>query len=118
MTILVLAALRQPPNITVEFLRGLPDGYTIFLLENGEFTGDRGRTNDYLALLAFWPEIEALRAATGVTRQQLYETPCRWDDMLLRNGPERFEHVQVLRPGAPASDSVCCSDFFSRRWRS
>lgn len=107
---LVMTSLSQPPHLTIQFLRGLPEGYTMFLMENGEFAGDRGRTKDYMALLAFWPEIEALRADGGISRERLYKTLCRWDDTLLQNNPDRFEHLceeiglTLKKPGPPRKE--------------
>ena len=107
---LVIAALKQPPELMIEFLRGLPEGYTSLLSPSGEFTGDRGRTNVYFALLAFWPEIEALRANGGITRLKLYAVVCQMDDTVLRDRPEWFEDVceevglSLKQPGAPRKE--------------
>jgi hypothetical protein len=107
---LVYAALKQPPDLTIQFLRGLPDGYTMFLLENGEFSGDRGRTRDYFALLAFWPEIEAMRSGDGITRAQLYPKLREMDETILENEPDRFETIceeiglALKKPGAPKKE--------------
>lgn len=104
---LVIAALKQPPEHMVEFLRGLPEGYTSFLTPGGEFVGDKGRGNVYFALAVFWPEIEALRANGEITREQLYAVVCRMDETVLRGRPDWFEDVcddvglALKKPGPP-----------------
>lgn len=105
--VLVMAALKQPPGLMVEFLRGLPEGYASFLTEKGELKGDRGRTNVYFALATFWPEIEALRTNGGISRERLYTVVCQMDDTVLGDRPDWFEDVceevglSLREPGAP-----------------
>lgn len=105
-TTLMLGVLQQPPPVMVEFLHGLPEGYTCFLTETGSFTGDKGRTNLYMALLVFWPEIEALRER-GLTRGELYKFFCEMAPDIPSNQPDWFQDIcdeiglSLKKPGAP-----------------
>ena len=52
---------QQDAKTTVLFYKGVAEGYTIFLDEDGHFSGDRGRTDIYLELIACQLEIEKMR---------------------------------------------------------
>jgi len=53
--------LNRPVAEQHEFLRGIPDGFILFLNNDGRFTGQRQRTDLYLWLLIYWPEISEMQ---------------------------------------------------------
>lgn len=56
------------------FYRGLSEGYTIFLNEEGQFSGERGRTEIYMELLACQLEVEKMRRMLPAkSRNDLYD---------------------------------------------
>lgn len=73
-----------------QFLSGVPEGFVLFLDSEGNFAGDRRRTEIYLYLLVFWPEIvEMQQADPPKTRKELLE----W---LERQGSTREKQVQFF----------------------
>jgi hypothetical protein len=46
-----------------DFLCGIPEGFKLFLNNDGGYTGQRRRTELYLRLLGFWPEICEMQKA-------------------------------------------------------
>lgn len=65
----------QPPKVAALFYKGMAEGYTSFLDEEGEFCGDRGRTNVYLSLLGCMLEVEKLRRTLPpTTRRRFYDS--------------------------------------------
>ena len=63
----------QEARATSLFLKGIGEGYTLFLDEECRFVGDRGRTDIYLELLAHQMEIERMRRVLPArTRCDLY----------------------------------------------
>ncbi len=57
-----------------EFLRGIPEGFVMFLGATGKFSGDRGRTEMYMRLLVRWPEIaEMQKAKPAESRKDLLD---------------------------------------------
>jgi hypothetical protein len=65
-------ALQQPVEDVYQFLSGLPEGFKCFLKSDGEFAKPGRRTEIYLILLTYWPEIEEMRQAEPpVTRKFL-----------------------------------------------
>lgn len=65
-------ALKQPVEDVLQFLSGLPEGFKCFLKTDGEFAKTGKRTDIFLILLMYWPEIEEMRQAQPpVTRKFL-----------------------------------------------
>jgi hypothetical protein len=54
----------RPVGEMHEFLVGLPEGFTLFLNNEGGFSGKRQRTDLYFLLLGFWPEISEMQRST------------------------------------------------------
>jgi hypothetical protein len=54
-------AMAQKAEDTAAFIKGLQIGSVMLLDESGQFSGGRERTEFYLDLLAYWPEIEKMR---------------------------------------------------------
>jgi hypothetical protein len=46
-----------------QFLCGIPEGFILFLDNEGEYAGQRRRTGLYLLLLMYWPEIAEMQKA-------------------------------------------------------
>jgi hypothetical protein len=46
-----------------QFLCGIPEGFILFLNKDGDYAGQRQRTELYLRLLVFWPEITEMQKA-------------------------------------------------------
>ena len=56
-----------------QFYKGLEEGYTTFMDENGQFSGDKGRTSIQFHLLAFKDEVEKMRRVLPAkSRKDLY----------------------------------------------
>jgi hypothetical protein len=53
--------LHRPLEEIFQFLSGLPKGFKAFLKTDGEFAGKNKRTEIFLLLLMYWPEIEEMR---------------------------------------------------------
>lgn len=69
---LVVYALRQPVGDVLEFLTGIPQGFNCFLRTDGEFAKRGKRTEVFMVLLTYWPEIEEMqRSQPPVTRPML-----------------------------------------------
>ena len=67
-------ALQQPVEDVFQFLSGLPEGFKCFLKSDGEFAKTGKRTEIFLLLLTYWPEIEEMRRAQPpVTRRFLLD---------------------------------------------
>jgi hypothetical protein len=65
-------ALQQPVEDVFQFLSGIPEGFKCFLKSDGEFAKPGKRTEIFLTLLMYWPEIEEMRRAEPpVTRKFL-----------------------------------------------
>lgn len=56
-------ALCQPVGDVAEFLGGLAEGFKCFLNTDGDFAKTGKRTDIFIALLTYWPEIEEMRKA-------------------------------------------------------
>jgi hypothetical protein len=64
----------QPISEQHKFLCGIPEGFTIVVNNEGEFTGKRGRYEIYLLLAMYWPEIvEMQKSEPPKTRRDLLE---------------------------------------------
>ena len=55
--------LNRPVAEQHEFLCGIPEGFILFLNNDGGYTGQRQRTELYLLLLMYWPEITEMQKA-------------------------------------------------------
>lgn len=67
-------ALQQPLEEVFQFLSGIPEGFKSFLKTDGEFARTGKRTEVFLVLLMYWPEIEEMRQAQPrVTRKFLLD---------------------------------------------
>ena len=55
--------LQQPVENVLQFLTGIPTGFKCFLKPDGEFAKTGKRTEVFMVLLAYWPEIEEMRKA-------------------------------------------------------
>jgi hypothetical protein len=55
--------LNRPTAEQHEFLCGIPEGFILFLNNDGGYAGQRPRTELYLLLLTFWPEIVEMQKA-------------------------------------------------------
>jgi len=67
-------ALQQPVEDVFQFLSGLPEGFKCFLKTDGEFAKTGKRTEIFIVLLMYWPEIEEMRQAQPpLTRRFLLE---------------------------------------------
>ncbi len=55
--------LNRPIAEQHEFLCGIPDGFSLFLKNDGSYTGERPRTELYLLLLMYWSEIVEMQKA-------------------------------------------------------
>jgi hypothetical protein len=61
--ILLLHLWNQTIEVQHEFLCGIPEGFVTFLDTEGQFAGDRRRTNLYINLLVNWREIAVMQKA-------------------------------------------------------
>jgi hypothetical protein len=59
--VLIKLILYRPVEEIFRFLSGIPKGFKSFLKTDGEFAGKGKRTEIFLALLMYWPEIEEMR---------------------------------------------------------
>jgi hypothetical protein len=55
--------LNRPVAEQHEFLCGIPEGFVLILNNDGGYTGQRQRTDLYLLLLMYWPEITEMQKA-------------------------------------------------------
>lgn len=77
-----------------QFLCGIPEGFTTFLDGEGQFTGDRGRTKLYTALLALWPEIvEMQKAEPPKSRRDLQRWLVDEKKVLMVDDDDWFDHL-------------------------
>jgi len=53
--------LQRPVEEIFQFLNGIPKGFKCFLKTDGEFAGKGKRTEIFILLLMYWPEIEEMR---------------------------------------------------------
>jgi hypothetical protein len=67
-------AVRQPVSEVAEFIAGLYDGFKCFLNDDGDFAKTGKRTEIFIVLVMYWPEIEEMRQAKPpVTRKFLLD---------------------------------------------
>lgn len=92
---------QQNAKATALFLKGMTEGYTCFLDENGGYVGDRGRTNMYLDFLAHRLEIEKYRRTMPVkTRRDLQQWIIEKAKIRIQNDDKWFDHF---------CDEICLS---------
>lgn len=86
------ASAQKPKNLS-KFLKGRAEGYELFLDEDGQFAGDRGRTNLYFDMLALREEIEKLAAVKPrMTRSGLQKWLLTEGKVKMSNDREWFDH--------------------------
>ena len=92
---------QQSAKVAVLFFKGMAEGYTCFLDEQGHFVGDRGRTRLYFDFLAYRLEIEKFRRATPVkSRRDLQQWVITNTGIAIINDDEWFDHF---------CDEICLS---------
>lgn len=92
---------QQNPKTTALFFKGLSEGYTCCLDENGLFTGDRGRTQIYFDFLTWQFEIEKFRRTMPVkSRRDLQNWVINTTKIRIPGDPEWFDHF---------CDEICLS---------
>jgi hypothetical protein len=76
------------------FLCGIPEGFMMFLDTEGQFTGDRGRTNLYINLLVHWTEIAAMqKAEPAKSRRDLQQWLIAEAKIPISNDEDWFDHL-------------------------
>jgi hypothetical protein len=60
---LMVHALNQPIEDVLQFLTGIPEGFKCFLRTDGEFAKRGKRTEIFIVLLTYWPEIQEMQQA-------------------------------------------------------
>ena len=77
-----------------KFLCGIAEGFVTFMDTEGQFTGDRGRTNLYINLLVHWTEIAAMqKAEPAKTRRDLQQWLIAEAKIPISNDDEWFDHL-------------------------
>ena len=77
-----------------KFLCGIPEGFVTFLDAEGQFTGDRGRTNLYINLLVNWREIAAMqKAEPAKSRRELQQWLIAEAKIPISNDEDWFDHL-------------------------
>ena len=86
---------------TAQFFKGLAEGYTCFLDDNGGFAGDRGRTNLYFEFLVYRLDIEKYRRTMPAKSRRDFQTWVSKEvKMRISNDAEWFDHF---------CDEICLS---------
>ena len=92
--ILLLHLWNQPIEEQHKFLCGIAEGFVTFLDVEGQFTGDRGRTNLYINLLVNWREIAALQQAEPAkSRRDLQQWLIAEAKIPILNDEDWFDHL-------------------------
>jgi hypothetical protein len=92
--ILLLHLWNQSIKVQHEFLCGIPEGFVTFLDTEGQFTGDRGRTNLYINLLVNWREIAAMQQAEPAkSRRDLQQWLIAEAKIPISNDEAWFDHL-------------------------
>jgi hypothetical protein len=104
---------QQSAKITALFFKGMSEGYTCFLDEQGRFVGDRGRTHLYYDFLAYRLEIEQFRRTMPVkTRRDLQRWIIEKTKIPITDDNEWFDHfcdeisLSTKGAGRPAKGPV------------
>jgi hypothetical protein len=88
------AAYYWSPAAMTEYNEGYAEGWTAFLDENGQLTGETSRSETYAFLLLAWPEIKAmLEANPRKTLSDLHE----WLLPFMRVGASPYLDIEQLR---------------------
>ena len=83
--------LHRPLEDIFQFLSGLPKGFKSFLNTDGEFAGKGKRTEIFLILLMYWPEIEEMKQSQPPkTRKYLLDWLEQEEDKQLVVDPKVF----------------------------
>jgi hypothetical protein len=91
---LFLHLWQQPIEEQHKFLCGIAEGFVTFMDTEGQFTGDRGRTNLYINLLVHWTEIAAMqKAEPAKTRRDLQQWLIAEAKIPISNDEEWFDHL-------------------------
>jgi hypothetical protein len=86
---------------TALFFKGMAEGYTCMLDENGHYVGDRGRTNIYVNFLVYRAEIEKYRQTMpGKSRRDLQRWIIEKTRIHISNDDDWFDHF---------CDEICLS---------
>jgi hypothetical protein len=107
--LLVNQILHRPVAEIFQFLSGLPKGFKSFLKFDGEFEGKRKRTEIYLLMLMYWPEIEEMRQSKTKTRKFLLEWLESKEGKQLVEDPKTFYELcgdidlDLALPGHPSA---------------
>ncbi|HUZ07746.1 MAG TPA: hypothetical protein VMV89_09695 [Candidatus Paceibacterota bacterium] len=104
--------LHRQAGEVFQFLSGMPKGFKGFLNTDGKFAGKGKRTEIFLLLLMFWPEIEEMRQSQPPkTRKFLLEWLEKIEGKQLVVDPKVFYELcddidlDLAPPGHPASVS-------------
>lgn len=77
-----------------KFLCGIAEGFVTFMDTEGQFTGDRGRTNLYINLLVHWTEIAAMqKAEPAKSRRDLQQWLIAEAKIPISNDEDWFDHL-------------------------
>ena len=88
---LTIFILHRPVKEIFQFLNGLPKGFKAFLKVDGEFAGKGKRTEIFLLLLMYWPEIEEMRQSKpDKTRKYLLDWLEKQEGKQLVEDPKVF----------------------------
>jgi hypothetical protein len=91
---LFLHVWNQPIEEQHKFLCGIAEGFVTFLDSEGQFTGDRGRTNLYINLLVYWCEIAAMqKAEPAKTRRDLQKWLIEEAKIAISDDADWFDHL-------------------------
>jgi|ERR1035438_2906516 hypothetical protein len=101
--------LHRPVKEIFQFLSGLPKGFKAFLDFDGEFAKKGKRTEIFLLLLMFWPEIEEMRKSKPAnTRQSLLDWLEKQEERQLVTDPKIYFAIcddidlDMTTPGHPS----------------
>jgi hypothetical protein len=101
--------LHRPLEEIFQFLSGLPKGFKAFLKIDGEFSGKGKRTEIFLLLVTYWPEIEEMRQSKpDKTRKYLLDWLEKQEGKQLVEDPKVFYELcddidlDLTIPGHPS----------------
>jgi hypothetical protein len=84
----------EPIEEQHKFLCGIAEGFVTFLDTEGQFTGDRGRSNLYMNLLIHWKEIAAMQnAKPAKSRRDLQQWLINEAKIPISNDEDWFDHL-------------------------
>jgi len=104
--------LNQPIEEQHEFLCGIPEGFVLFLNDQGDFAGRRKRLEIFLLLAMYWPEIaEMQKEQSNENRKSLLDWLEKEEDQQLVEDPKVFYAIcddiglDMAPPGHPSGVS-------------